>query len=76
MPPRNAGGPPERAPRTHLAAAPPPPSTRTPKRMVTREAACPWLRGAGRTGDLAVLAIVLRVHPPGKCPAARRGRAA
>lgn len=36
---------------------------------------CPWLRGAGRTGDPTVLAIVLRVHPASHCPAAWRDRA-
>ena len=43
---------------------------RAPAQM--RDLRCPWLRAARRTGDPAVLAAVVRVHPPARCPAARR----
>jgi len=37
---------------------------------------CPWLLAAARTGSHAVVATVIRLHPPTRCPSARRGRAA
>jgi hypothetical protein len=47
------------------------------KVMVTgRQARCPLTRAALATGDLAVIAAVRRVHPPWRCPAARRERGA
>ena len=39
-------------------------------------AACRWLLAAARTGDHAAVAAVIRLHPPARCPAARRERAA
>jgi hypothetical protein len=47
------------------------PGTTVPR----RQPRCPWLAGAARTGDLAVVLTVIRMHPPGRCPA-MRGRAA
>jgi hypothetical protein len=40
-----------------------------------RRPQCPWLLAAARTGDQFVVAAVIRLHPPARCPAARRERA-
>lgn len=48
----------------------------TPDRAQLRQRRCPLLRAAARLGDPAVMAAVARLHPPARCPAARRERAA